>query len=187
MRTTQYADEDMAELNRLSRSIRAGMDRSARLRREFNTRYDPGQVYVVLYDSGVVKVGKSRSAPDRLRAHDKTGNVTASWASGRHLDHSATERALVAYCNQRGVIHGGREYFRELQFDDVVARAQQLVEHAVTPEIARSVSDEGLAAARSTYRAYLDELIDAVDGDLSQTWQHALDRLAEARPAGEAS
>jgi len=127
---------------------------SRRLRAERRRLFDPGHLYVAEFDSGVVKVGKADNAESRLAAHAKTGLVRSSWTSPRHLHCSKTERELIAFCNEYGTLHGGREYFRDISFEIARAYAFLVVQNALRAD-------------------YLARLVSAVNGDMSKTWAEA--------------
>lgn len=146
------------------RRIQACTADARRLREECKRLFDPGQLYVVEFDSGIVKVGRAGNAEARLAAHAKTGFIRSSWQSLRHPHCSKTERQLIAFCNEHGSLHGGREYFRDVEFEVVRTYADLIVRNALR-------------------REYLDELAEAADGDESMTWQEAHERLTgEASP-----
>jgi hypothetical protein len=145
---------DLAPYAELDRKIQEHTAESHRLREESRREFDPGCLYVVAFDSGVVKVGKAGNAERRLAQHAKAGVIRASWISPRHIDCGKTERQLIAFCNEHGTLHGGREYFRDISFDLVRAYAGRVV----------------LDHRRSIY---LDRLIDAVSGDMAATWEAA--------------
>lgn len=118
-----------------------------------------GQLYVVEFTSGVLKVGKavradSRIATHALHARIHRGDIARSWASGRHAGYDETERRLISGCKRLGQNAFGREYFRGVDFNTVCELAGRVV-------------------LDSQRRAYLDQLITAADGDLSTTWQDA--------------
>lgn len=144
------------------RKIQDAIAEECRLRAKFNREFDPGYLYVVAFDSGVVKVGRARNAESRLRAHGKTGLVVASWSSPYHLYINKTERKLIAFCDAHGTLYGGREYFRDISFDEARAYAHLVVQGA-------------------RRREYLGQLVAAVKGDMGATWteaQSALDAAA---------
>lgn len=144
----------------------AAADYEARRQRvALRVRFDPGHLYVVAFDSGVIKVGKAGNAESRLAAHAKTGLIRASWTSPRHLDCSKTERQLIAFCNEYGHLYGGREYFTGIAFDHACAYAFLVVRNVLR-------------------RAYLDSLIDAVNGDMTATWAQARRALGETAEGG---
>lgn len=120
--TTWYVEQE--------KRIKAACDESARLRREMRQRFDPGHLYVVEFDSGVLKVGKSASPDRRLEQHAKAGFVQRTWVSTHHLGCSVTEREVLSYCAKYGRLHGGREYFTGLNFYSVVIRSTLVVDKA---------------------------------------------------------
>ena len=132
-----------------------------RLRAQRRKQFCPGQLYVVEFDSGVVKVGRTENVAARMRSHEKTGLVRLSWASKRHMLCNATERQVLAFCNLHGSLYGGHEYFRDVDFADVQTYAELVVADALR-------------------RQYLERLIEAADGDLSMTWAEAQARLGGA-------
>lgn len=152
---------DLSWYGEQEKKIQDGVAESRRLRAEMQRLFDPGCLYVVEFDSGVVKIGKAANAGSRLEAHAKAGLIRSSWASRYHLYCGKTERKLIAFCGERGTLHGGREYFRDIAFD-----------------LARDYAERVVFGHRC--RIYLDDLIDAVNGDMSKTCaeaQAALDRI----------
>ena len=141
-----YADQEQ--------KIQEATAESRRLRTQLRQEFDPGYLYVVAFDSGVVKVGKAFNVASRLVSHAKAGLVRSSWSSARHRECSKTERQLIAFCNRLGTLHGGREYFRDLDFDLTCACAEWIV-------------------LNHRRRMYLDDLIEAVGGDMAATWEQA--------------
>lgn len=112
--------------------IQAADRESARLRWEMRRRFDPGHLYVVQFESGVLKVGKSARPEKRLANHAKTGPVVDSWVSAHHLGISVTEGEVIKYCNESGALFAGREYFSGLQFWPVVCRSMLVVDDAIS-------------------------------------------------------
>jgi hypothetical protein len=161
VKTTQYVRQgfDTTWYVEQERKIQDSATEARRLRAERRRLFDPGHLYVVAFDSGVVKVGKADNAASRLAAHAKTGLMRSSWVSARHPHCSKTERQLIAFCNKHGQLYGGREYFREIHMGAVCTYADIVVRNALR-------------------RVYLESLIEAADGDLGMTWQEAQDRLA---------
>jgi hypothetical protein len=108
---------------------------------------DPGHVYVILFGTGVVKVGKavnprSRIAQHAMQARIHGVEIAESWTSGRHPRHGRTERQLIDHCASHGQrITAGNEYFTGLSFE----------------------------AARD----FAISLIAAVNGDMHATWEEA--------------
>jgi hypothetical protein len=128
MKTTQYVpDPWYVEQERRIHEITV---EARRLRVERRRLFDPGYLYVIQFDSGVVKVGKAENAKSRLAEHAKVGLIRSSWTSPRHIHCSRTERQLIAFCSEHGQLHGGREYFRDIDFSEVCAHASRVVRNA---------------------------------------------------------
>lgn len=107
--------------------IRDAAVAAATARTEMQLTFDPGYLYVVEFDSDVVKVGKTGSPLSRLSQHAKAGLVRRSWVSDHHLNISQTERGLIGFCLHVGELHGGREYFRGLSFETACTFAELVV------------------------------------------------------------
>jgi hypothetical protein len=146
------------ELAAIEERIEERVAESRRLRSECTRLFHPGHLYVIEFDSGVVKVGRTGNPEARLKAHALTGLVRRSWSSRRHPHCDKTERQLIAFCNEHGTLYGGHEYFRHLPLDATRAYA-------------------ALLARDAERRDYLDDLIAAADDDLSWTWQQAHEAL----------
>jgi hypothetical protein len=148
-----------------------------------------GHIYVIGFDSGTVKVGRTINPKQRLATHARIARVHGvtvrdSWTSDRHLGADETERQLIAFCCRWGS-QIDAEYFRDIAFENARAFAQLLADDA---------TDRQLTAARAKQdaerRTYLNSLIDAAGNDLSMIWQEAHNRLGElgqATPEAEAS
>lgn len=101
------------------------------------------QIYVVEFDTGIVKVGRSAKADRRLKtisreARQHGGGIARSWASEEHANAPANERALLEFCAGRGLrVTDGRngEYFKGLDYPAVVAFAQTLEFDYPTPVV----------------------------------------------------
>lgn len=120
--TTWYVEQELR--------IQEADVRDALARRRRRVEFDEGYVYVVEFDSGVIKVGKARNAKSRLAAHARSGLIRSSWTSPCHLHCGKTEALLISFCAERGELHGGREYFRGLDFDAVRLVAERLADEA---------------------------------------------------------
>ena len=106
----------------------------------------PGHVYVVEFDSGVVKVGKTINPPSRIATHAIHGqahgrSIRSSWISRAHYFHGATERELIDFCIRTGECIAGREFFR-ITFEQARSRARLLSDNRMPYE---SDSEIGLA------------------------------------------
>ncbi|MET7795691.1 hypothetical protein [Streptomyces decoyicus] len=110
--------------------------------RNENVHVMEGYVYVVGFQSGLVKVGMSGKPKIRLSKYVKDGiihgnPVTQTWLSPPHMQHVANESRLIKYCASRGLLATGRErgeYFTGLDFDTVRAFAQSLEFPRFSPE-----------------------------------------------------
>jgi hypothetical protein len=64
-----------------------------------------GQFYVVKYDNGLIKVGKSQNARGRIRYlrgdQFKPGRVVDSWHSEEHEDWLLNELRMLVFCHER--------------------------------------------------------------------------------------
>jgi hypothetical protein len=94
---------------------------------------DVGHLYVLMFSTGVVKVGKAVDLNSRIATHKyhaKIHGVTIADASGSdaHPQHSKTERQLIDFCLREGVrIDAGTEYFTGVEFETVCDFADQVV------------------------------------------------------------
>lgn len=90
-----------------------------------------GHVYVIAFDNGIVKVGRTQDLPNRLRTHKGDGRkfgitVTDSWASPLHVEWEMNEETL----KEIAVTHGGTptcaEYFNGADYALAAAAAARL-------------------------------------------------------------
>jgi hypothetical protein len=88
-------------------------------------------IYVLGFESGIVKVGRT-AAPDRrigLHKHhgEAYGNpLVHTWLSGPHAGAIKNETALIGFCAKRARNSGGREYFTGIPFETVRDYASSL-------------------------------------------------------------
>lgn len=85
-----------------------------------------GHVYVILFSSGTVKVGRTRTPRVRLKAHAASArphgvSVVSQWVSQPHASASANERKMIEHCNDTGSPLNGGEYFAGADVDRVLA------------------------------------------------------------------
>lgn len=87
-------------------------------------------VYVIEFESGRIKVGRSRNVKQRTgqiasiaAAFDES--IARTWSSDVHSQAIENEEAMISFCSKRGM-QSAREYFTGIKFDDVVAFAQSL-------------------------------------------------------------
>jgi hypothetical protein len=94
------------------------------------TKYG-GYVYVVEFDSGLIKVGRTEFPRSRIAmyaTHAAAFGVrpTRGWLSPMHEDPRPTEAALIAASVDLGGTPVGREYFNDLAFEEIATRAASL-------------------------------------------------------------
>jgi hypothetical protein len=90
-----------------------------------------GCVYVVAFDSGLLKVGQTARPVQRIASHASAAathgvTLTSTWLSGPHANTTENERALITYCRERAATQHRFEYFGGLDFDEIVAVAEKL-------------------------------------------------------------
>lgn len=164
MTRREVSAELLADLLAIEKRIEAATTSAAAARQQLRREFDPGHIYVIEFDSGVIKVGKTADPVGRLRAHGFAGFVRRSWFSERHIECGQSENALLAFCRKVGQLHGGREYFVGLSFE----RAQMFAEALAIQALLRMAQE--ISADRI---AYLNAVNDAAQGDTSTTWLEA--------------
>ncbi len=96
-----------------------------------------GYVYVIRFDTGVVKVGQTLNPGNRLPDHRADAaafgvTVTDFWISPSHINFRDNETRLINACVQ--VSRRSRvEYFHNLAFDQAVGFATELTFHSSRP------------------------------------------------------
>lgn len=80
------------------------------------------QLYVILFDNGVIKVGRSKNAVKRVMQHDDTarafGRRIVKWHIEKEPD--MLELDLIKFCGQHGEVFNGNEYFKDLDYQLVL-------------------------------------------------------------------
>lgn len=93
------------------------------------------QLYVVLYQDGTVKVGKGRSAKARIETHSHHARIHNNLVVDYdiELEPKISEQQLIDFCIKYGDHVGGREYFSDVKFKDVVRfmKLQKLPRHQI--------------------------------------------------------
>ncbi len=91
------------------------------------------QLYVVLFDHGVIKVGKGVDAKKRVQDHAKQARVFSRKIKSFFIEENPqiTERELICFCKQHGSLFDGNEYFKNLKYQDVVAFVKRQVKRKV--------------------------------------------------------
>ena len=88
-------------------------------------------IYVIAFDSGVIKVGRGYSPEQRIKAHRKIG-IIAGWKIIQtfsiecKFDAIKAEKHLIAKCIEKCSEVRAREWFLGLEFDNVIEEAKTL-------------------------------------------------------------
>lgn len=90
-----------------------------------------GYIYVVEFNNGSLKVGRTANPRARLahhRDHAKSFGIVClkGWISPLHEEQVSNERDLISLMNRRGGRARRREFFAGVQFKDAVAMARTL-------------------------------------------------------------
>jgi hypothetical protein len=96
-----------------------------------------GQLYVIKFSTGMVKIGKTAKGEARLDRHASDAaafgaTIVERWISPVHSGYGATEDALVLRCAAEAE-QVKREYFRGLAFDRAVALAEAVIAERGVP------------------------------------------------------
>jgi len=121
-----------------------------------------GVIYVLGFSDGLVKVGFTGNPDSRIHTHRVAASrddveIVDRWTSEPHENAGENEQALIAFCDGRGTLIRGREWFAGVSFSDVVRHAATLsyvpvAQPAVSLEEARRRLGE-FAMARAVSRA----------------------------------
>lgn len=92
---------------------------------------DEGYVYVLSFDCGRVKVGRTIDPWTRVdelsrRARRRGATVLSGWVSVPHLGMAQTEDTLLSWCRSEAAAEPENEYFTGLTFNQVVQQALSL-------------------------------------------------------------
>lgn len=76
------------------------------------------QLYVILFDNGVIKVGRSKNAVKRIMQHDDTARAFGRRIVKWHIEKEPDifEIDLIKFCGQHGEVFNGNEYFKNLDY-----------------------------------------------------------------------
>jgi|SRR6266704_2487262 len=90
-----------------------------------------GHVYVVAFDNGIVKVGRTQNLANRLRSHKGDGRkfgiaLTDSWTSPLHVEWETNEETLKKIAVRHGGTPTCAEYFIGADYALVAAAAARL-------------------------------------------------------------
>lgn len=91
------------------------------------------KLYVVLFSTGVIKVGKGKNAFKRVKAHIIEAARFGVEVTNFFIEEKPqiTEEDLIKFCLQHGTLCNGNEYFKDLKFESVVKFVKQKVERKV--------------------------------------------------------
>lgn len=80
------------------------------------------ELYVVLFNTGVIKVGRSNKGFSRVKAHISQAQCFGVKTLQFFIEKNSTltEEELIEFCNQNGTLHHGNEYFTNLNYDEIV-------------------------------------------------------------------
>lgn len=91
------------------------------------------ELYVVLFSTGVIKVGEGKNAFKRVKAHiteaSRFGVEVPKFFIERNP--TTTEEKLIEFCMQNGTLYNGAEYFKNLDYENVVSFVKRKVERKV--------------------------------------------------------
>jgi len=81
-----------------------------------------GDIYVLQFSTGVIKVGKSKNGLKRIEQHVKEAYRYMVKVDKRFilLNSRKSEDALIDFCNKNGKCICGKEYFVNLNYDSIV-------------------------------------------------------------------
>ena len=90
-----------------------------------------GYVYLIAFDNGLVKIGRTRNIERRLIAHAQAAHnfgfaVTGKWVSPRHRGWMGNEDELIRLAHELGGKQTTPEYFRNVSFEVLAENARQL-------------------------------------------------------------
>lgn len=99
-----------------------------------------GYVYVIAFDNGVVKVGRSQDVAHRVNQHEAMGRsfglaVTADWRSPQHDGWIENEQELKRLAHELGGVPNTDEYFTGVCFNALAAKAAELKFPPPRPEV----------------------------------------------------
>lgn len=80
------------------------------------------QLYVVLYQDGMIKVGKGMRAKSRIENHKQFAKSHSNPITAWHIESTPkiTEKELIEFCKLHGTLHSGKEYFKNLNYVSVI-------------------------------------------------------------------
>jgi hypothetical protein len=99
------------------------------------------ELYVVLFNTGMIKVGKGFNGFERVKAHIKQAGCFGVKTLKFFIEKQPqiTEEDLIQFCNQNGNLHCGNEYFTDLDYDLVVNFVKRKIERKLLKLVKSSV------------------------------------------------
>lgn len=90
-------------------------------------------LYLVEFNSGTIKVGRTRNPASRLKNHATTGrphgiSVSRQWLSQPHRHAEDNERLLLKFCHSRFTSVNEGEFFENADTGEIIAFLEQLPE-----------------------------------------------------------
>lgn len=88
------------------------------------------ELYVVLFSTNVIKIGKSSNGFSRVKSHISQAQCFGVKTLQFFIEKNPTitEENLIQFCNQHGTLHHGNEYFTDLNYDLVVNFVRRKIE-----------------------------------------------------------
>jgi hypothetical protein len=90
-------------------------------------------VYVIEFDGGLIKVGRTSYPDQRIKTHESTvcnftkKKIVNKWISSKHGNAKENELKMISFCSSTGESTGSREWFKGVSFFDVVAFSESLI------------------------------------------------------------
>ncbi|MEV8457694.1 hypothetical protein AB0467_34345 [Streptomyces sp. NPDC052095] len=105
---------------------------------------DGHYVYVILFNSGTIKVGRTMNPGVRLKNYATHGrphgiSVVSQWLSQPHQLARQNEEELIAFCKARFTSLNDGEFFADADATEVVAHAEKLTTGGNRPDRLRMV------------------------------------------------
>lgn len=146
-------------------------------------------VYVILFNSGTIKVGRTTNPGARLKNYATHGrphgiSVAFQWLSQPHMLARENEEKLIAFCKGRFTSLNDGEFFADAEATEVVSHAERLTTGGSDPEQLRMTRFGRVAGKGGSWPAEdpvvvlplpadLLAAIDAERGQLSRAqWLH---------------
>jgi len=91
------------------------------------------ELYVVLFNTGVLKVGRSNKGFNRVKSHISQAQCFGVKTLQFFIEKNPTitEEDLIEFCNQNGTLHHVSEYFTNLDYVKVVNFLKRKIERKV--------------------------------------------------------